>query len=121
MHRNVLPKPERKIPLKMLNEILCLNFLCYNNSNWANVFTSYYEIRRIFTRAIGIGGPGQVILKRYVAAVMAGIISELNVNLMELVKQGKENEVFVKVILCGGLLFDFCEDLGNVMLEMLII
>lgn len=40
---------------------------------------------------------------------------------MELVKQGKENEIIVKVILCGVLLLSFLEDLGNVMLEMLII
>lgn len=40
---------------------------------------------------------------------------------MELVKQGKGNEIIVEVILCGVSLFSFCEDLGNVMLGMLII
>lgn len=40
---------------------------------------------------------------------------------MELVNQCKENEITVAVRLCGVLLFSFCEDLGNVMLGMLII
>lgn len=40
---------------------------------------------------------------------------------MELVEEGKENEMTVKVILCAVLLFSFCKDVGSVMLGKLII
>lgn len=40
---------------------------------------------------------------------------------MGLIKYGKENEIIVEVILCGALLSRFCEDLGNVVLGMLVI
>lgn len=59
----------------MLHEIVGLNFLCYNSSNWANISNSHYEVLRIYVRATEVGGPGQVTLKCYVAVVMAGIVS----------------------------------------------